>query len=54
MAEENPLVVLDAMASADIAPKVAEIMDRELKNDSAWIDKEVTEYNKLLLTLFIK
>ncbi len=40
-------LLLNAKASIDIAPMVAEIMADELGRDDSWIEKEVQEYNAL-------
>jgi hypothetical protein len=32
-----------------MAPEVAEIMARELKNDGKWAEAQVKDYNQLLL-----
>lgn len=42
-------LILDARASAAIAPEVADIMSREIKNDGKWAEDQLKEYNQLLL-----
>jgi len=40
-------LILDARASMEMAPKVAELMGRELKKDKTWRDNQVSSYRKL-------
>jgi len=48
LARRIRLLLLDAKASLDIAPKVAEIMAKELQKDEAWIEKEIKSYSTLV------
>lgn len=48
------ILLLDAKASMQMAPKVAEIMAKELKKDGAWITEELEEFNKLAKKYLIK
>lgn len=49
LARRTRAMFLDARASSSVAPEVAEIMARELKNDGKWAEAQVKDYNKLLL-----
>jgi len=40
-------ILMNAQASIDIAPRVAEIMAEELGHDEAWQEQQVAEYTKL-------
>jgi glycerol-3-phosphate dehydrogenase len=40
-------LLLDAQASIDIAPRVAELMAEELGHDDAWVDTQVEEYTEV-------
>jgi glycerol-3-phosphate dehydrogenase len=40
-------LMLDARASIEMAPKVAELMGRELGRDKTWKDNQVSAYKKL-------
>ncbi|WP_317132977.1 glycerol-3-phosphate dehydrogenase C-terminal domain-containing protein, partial [Arenibacter lacus] len=40
---------LDAQASIDMAPKVAEIMALELNRDQAWQQKQLADYNAIAI-----
>lgn len=48
------ILLLDAKASMQMAPKVAEIMAKELDKDEAWITVELEEFNKLAKKYLIK
>src|SRR5690606_3977977 len=41
------LLISDASAALHAAPRVAELMAEELGKDSAWIQKELTDFNKM-------
>ncbi len=41
------LFLLDARASIEIAPRIAQLMAAELKKPKAWEKKQVAEYTKL-------
>ena len=43
----------NAQKSMEIAPKVAQIMAKELNKDEAWITEQVKEYNLLAKNYFI-
>lgn len=40
-------LLLDAMAAMEMAPKVAQIMAREMKLDDAWQQKQIEEFNSI-------
>ena len=48
------ILLLDAKASMQMAPKVAEIMAKELEKDEVWITEELEEFNKLAKKYLIK
>jgi len=47
LARRIRILFLDAQASMDMAPKVAELMAEELGKDEAWIEKQLKDFNKL-------
>ena len=47
LARRTRSLLLDARASIDAAPKVAEIMARELGHDATWVAKQVADYDAL-------
>jgi glycerol-3-phosphate dehydrogenase len=47
LARRIRILFLDAQASLDMAPVVAELMARELGKDEAWIEKQLKDFNKL-------
>lgn len=47
LARRVRLLFLDARVAVEIAPKVAEIMAKELGKDQAWIDSQVQEFTEL-------
>jgi glycerol-3-phosphate dehydrogenase len=47
LARRTRSLLLDAAASAEAAPDVAELLARELRRDSAWADREVANYRRL-------
>lgn len=47
LARRVRVLFLDAKKSIDMAPKVAEIMAKELGKDKKWIDQQVDEYKAL-------
>lgn len=48
LARRIRLLLLDAHASLEIAPKVAAIMAKELNKDQNWIETELSDYKKLV------
>lgn len=48
LARRIRLLLLDAHASLEVAPKVARLMAKELHKDQAWIDSEIEDYKKLV------
>lgn len=48
LARRIRLLLLDAHASLEVAPKVAQLMAHELNKDQIWIDKELDSYQKLV------
>ncbi len=49
LARRTRALFLDTRASAEIAPEVADIMSGELKTDDAWKERQLNEYNQLIL-----
>lgn len=47
LARRSRLLLLDARAAIAAAPKVAEIMSKELNKDSEWVDNQIKEFNKI-------
>lgn len=47
LARRIRLLLLDARAAISAAPKVAEIMAKELNKDSEWIDNQIKEFNEV-------
>jgi len=41
------MLLLDAKASIDIAPKVAQIIAKELKQDEKWIEEQIKEFEQI-------
>lgn len=48
LARRTRALLLNARASREIAPDVAEIMARELDYDDTWVKVQIDEYNKLV------
>jgi glycerol-3-phosphate dehydrogenase len=48
LARRTRALLLNARASVDIAPEVADIMANELGYDREWVSKQVEEYNQLV------
>ncbi len=48
------ILILDAQAAIDSAPKVAQLMATELGKDQAWIDKEMIDFQKTAEKYLIK
>jgi glycerol-3-phosphate dehydrogenase len=48
LARRSRAIFLDAMASLDAAPVVAEIMAKESGTGSVWIEKELDDYRNLV------
>jgi glycerol-3-phosphate dehydrogenase len=46
LARRTRALFLNARAAIEIAPKVAEIMARELNKDNDWIEKQIVEFNE--------
>jgi len=53
LARRIRILFLDAQASMDMAPKVAELMAKELGKDEAWIEKQLKDFNKLAMRYLI-
>jgi glycerol-3-phosphate dehydrogenase len=47
-------LILDAKASIECAPFVAEIMRKELNQDQAWKERQLQEFNKLAEGYLVK
>ncbi|HET8860199.1 glycerol-3-phosphate dehydrogenase/oxidase [Marivirga sp.] len=47
LARRMRILFLDAQASMEMAPKVAELMAKEMLKDEAWIEKQLKDFNKL-------
>ncbi|PSQ97257.1 MAG: FAD-dependent oxidoreductase [Bacteroidetes bacterium SW_9_63_38] len=47
LARRTRCLLLNAQASIDIAPRVAELMAEELDQDDAWVQNQVDEYTEL-------
>jgi glycerol-3-phosphate dehydrogenase len=47
LARRIRILFLDAQAAMDMAPKVAELMAKELRKDNTWIEKQLKDFNKL-------
>ncbi|MBZ9778622.1 glycerol-3-phosphate dehydrogenase/oxidase [Psychroflexus sp. CAK8W] len=47
LARRVRVLFLDAMRSIEMAPKVAEILAKELNKDQKWIDKQIQDYTTL-------
>jgi len=47
LARRTRALLLDAKASIEAAPRVAELMARELGRDQAWIDEQISAYHEL-------
>jgi glycerol-3-phosphate dehydrogenase len=54
LARRIRVLFLDAKASIEMAPKVAEIMSKELGKDEAWLKKQLKDFNKLAKRYLIK
>ncbi|GGZ34067.1 glycerol-3-phosphate dehydrogenase [Echinicola pacifica] len=48
------ILLMDARASIEMAPKVAELMAKELEYDQEWIDKEIAEFTNLANKYILK
>ena len=46
LARRTRALFLDAEAAVEIAPKIAEIMARELGKDEIWIAEQISEFNR--------
>ncbi|WP_296621990.1 glycerol-3-phosphate dehydrogenase/oxidase [Marivirga sp.] len=53
LARRIRILFLDAQASIDMAPKVAELMAKEFGKEEAWIDKQLKDFNKLAMRYLI-
>ena len=53
LARRSRLLLLDARASLEAAPKVAEFMARELNKDEKWIRNQLSDYQMLVLNYLI-
>lgn len=53
LARRIRLLLLDAQASLDAAPKVAKIMADQLGKDDLWMDKELDDYRNLVKTYML-
>jgi glycerol-3-phosphate dehydrogenase len=53
LARRIRILFLDAKAAVEMAPAVAKIMAKELKEDQHWIDKQLTDFNRLALRYLI-
>jgi glycerol-3-phosphate dehydrogenase len=49
LARRTRALILDARASSAIAPVVAGIMALEMEHDNKWQEKQIREYNELVL-----
>jgi glycerol-3-phosphate dehydrogenase len=47
LARRVRVLFLDAKRSIEMAPKVAEILAKELSKDQQWIDKQIQDYTTL-------
>ena len=54
LARRTRALLLDARASMEMAPKVAELMARELHKDDAWVANQVHRYRHLAESYLIK
>ncbi|WKV10931.1 glycerol-3-phosphate dehydrogenase/oxidase [Marivirga harenae] len=54
LARRIRVLFLDAKASTNMAPKVAELMAEELGKDEAWIEKQLKDFNKLAMRYLIE
>lgn len=54
LARRIRILFLDAQASVDMAPKVAELMAVELGKDQEWIEKQLKDFNKLAKSYLIE
>ena len=48
------MLFLDARAALEMAPKVAELMARELGKDESWIENELSDFDKLANKYILK
>lgn len=48
------MLILDAQAAIDSAPKIAELMAKEMNKDEVWIENELTEFGKTAEKYLIK
>ena len=53
LSRRTRILLMDAKAAIEIAPKVAEIMAKELKRDKNWITNQINEFNKLAKTYLV-
>lgn len=54
LARRIRILFLDAKASMEMAPKVAELMAKELGKEEAWIEKQLKDFNKLAMRYLIE
>jgi glycerol-3-phosphate dehydrogenase len=54
LARRIRVLFMDARASIEMAPIVAELMANELGKDEAWIEKQLKDFNKLANRYLIK
>ncbi len=54
LARRIRILFLDARAAVQMGPIVADLMAKELEKDQYWIDKQLTDFNKLALRYIIK
>jgi glycerol-3-phosphate dehydrogenase len=47
LARRTRALLLDSAAAADAAPRVAEILAKELHRDTAWQEKQIEEFRSL-------
>ena len=54
LARRIRILFLDAQASMDMAPKVAELMAKELGKEEAWMEQQLKDFNKLAMRYLIE
>jgi len=47
LARRARALFLNARAAIEMAPRVAELLARELRHDAAWIDREAASFREL-------
>lgn len=47
LSRRTRMLLMDAKASMEAAPKVAEVMGKELGKEKAWIENQIIEFNKI-------